>query len=91
MTQIDASTWKKCVLCGKPIHPLQVSSALPLADGPCCVSCHYGKVFPTAMSNGQPSQWSKKTTRDGKRISCFVPAHYSIPPQPTKKESEGSE
>lgn len=71
--QIDKSSWESCVLCGKKIHPYQVSSALPLADGPCCVSCHYGTVFPTRMNGGRPSQWSSKINENGRRVSCFKP------------------
>ena len=72
---VDKSSWEKCVLCGNSIHPLQISSARPLADGPCCVSCHYGKVFPTICCNGRPSMWSTRV-KDGKRISCFMPVDY---------------
>ena len=61
-----------CVLCGKKIHPLQVSNALPLADGPCCVNCHYSIVYPTQMNNGRPSKWASKRNENGKLVYYFA-------------------
>lgn len=74
---IDKSTWKNCIICGKKIHPLQENSALPLADGPCCVSCHYGTVYPTQMNKGVPSRWAHKRNENGKNISYFAPLDKS--------------
>ncbi len=70
---IDTSKWKTCVICGKKIHPWQENNAQPLADGPCCVSCHYGIVYPTQMNKGVPSKWAHKRNENGKNISYFAP------------------
>lgn len=61
---VDTTNWADCVLCGKKIHPLQVTSAQPVADGPCCVSCHYRIVFPTSRNNGKLSKWGQKETTE---------------------------
>ena len=74
---VDKTNWETCVLCGEKIHPLQVTGAQPVADGPCCVSCHYGIVFPTIRNNGTLSKWGSKRNDRGNLVSCIVPMHPS--------------
>ena len=62
MSEYNPENFKKCALCGKPVHPLQETSAEPLADGIACVSCAFGPVYATRMNNGIPSH--KVTERD---------------------------
>jgi len=61
-----------CVICGKSIHPLQATDAQPVAEGPCCVSCHYSIVYPTKM-NGKPSRWKTEKNERGGYKSSFAP------------------
>lgn len=58
----DRSKWKKCALCGKTVHPLQETSAEPLADGIACVSCAFNQVHATRQNRGIPSH--KVTDKD---------------------------
>lgn len=65
--------FKECVLCGKKVHPLQESSAEPLAKGICCVNCAYSRVYPTRMNGGIPSHLSvDKVGQTGKWKTQFV-------------------
>lgn len=61
-----------CVLCGKRINPYQVSDASPVTSGPCCVSCHYGIVYPTQRNNGRLSRWATKRNENGKLVYYFA-------------------
>ena len=63
---IDKSTWKRCALCGKPVHPLQQTSAEPLSDGIACVSCAFDRVNATRQNKGSPSHKSMEKDQDGK-------------------------
>lgn len=63
---IDKSTWKRCALCGKPVHPLQETSAEPLSDGIACVSCAFDRVNATRQNKGIPSHKSMEKGQDGK-------------------------
>lgn len=58
----DCSKWKKCAICGKTVHPLQETSAEPLADGIACVSCALNQVDATRKNHGIPSH--KVTDKD---------------------------
>lgn len=70
---VDKSNWKRCSLCGNPVHPLQESSAQPLADGVACVSCAFGKVNPTIRNNGIPSHFAQTRNDRGSYVSYIVP------------------
>ena len=63
---IDKSTWKRCALCGEPVHPLQETSAEPLSDGIACVGCAFNRVDATRQNKGIPSHKRVEKDRDGK-------------------------
>ena len=69
---IDKSTWKRCALCGKPVHPLQETSAEPLSDGIAWVSCAFDRVNATRQNKGIPSHKVLEKDRDGKLRSKIV-------------------
>lgn len=70
---VDKTTWKSCALCGEKVHPLQESSASPLADGIACVSCSYGRVWPTIRNGGKPSHLTYEyDSKKGKFVSKIV-------------------
>lgn len=73
-----------CVLCGKRINPYQVNDASPVAPGVCCVSCHYGIVYPTQRNNGKPSRWATKRNENGKLVYYF--AEMNVTEQQKLKE-----
>lgn len=58
--------WKECAICGKTVHPLQQTSAEPLADGIACVSCAFNRVDATRQNNGVPSHKTVERDRDGR-------------------------
>lgn len=69
---INTSNWSRCAICGKPVHPMQESSAAPLADGIACVSCAYGRVWPTIRNKGVPSHFTTERNREGRYESKIV-------------------
>ena len=73
-TNYDTSKWiwKNCAICGKSVHPLQQTSAQPLADGIACVSCAFDRVDATRRNNGVPSRKSVEKNRDGKWVVKIV-------------------
>ena len=73
-TNYDTSKWewKNCAICGKSVHPLQQTSALPLADGIACVSCAFNRVDATRRNNGIPSHKSTEKNRDGRWVTKLV-------------------
>ena len=64
--------WKKCVLCGKVVHPWQEESAEPLAVGIACVSCSISRVYATRVNGGIPSHRITEKDRDGKWYTSIV-------------------
>jgi len=73
---IDKSRWdgehNKCAICGKPVHPLQETSAEPLAKVIACVSCAFNRVDATRRNNGIPSRKITTKNRDGKWVTLIV-------------------
>lgn len=84
--EYNKDDFKKCALCGKPVHPLQETSAEPLADGIACVSCAFGRVDATRKNGGIPSHKVTSKNRDGKWCTIIVPDEVRI--QERKKENE---
>lgn len=73
---IDKSRWhgehNKCTICGKSVHPLQETSAEPLAKGIACVDCAFNRVDATRKNNGIPSRKVTTKNRDGKWVTLIV-------------------
>lgn len=72
MREWKKEDWKKCAICGKEVHPLQQSSAQPLADGIACVSCAFNQVDATRQNNGIPSRKVVYKDRDGRYKTMIV-------------------
>lgn len=70
----DRTTWNKCALCGKVVHPWQEASSEPLADGIACVSCQISRVYATRCNNGIPSHRTcRKNQHTGKWETVIIP------------------
>lgn len=67
---------KKCAVCGKSVHPLQETSAEPLAKGIACVSCAFNRVDATRRNNGIPSRKVTQKDRDGRWKTTIVPDNH---------------
>ena len=72
MREYKESDWKECAICGKKVHPLQQSSAQPLADGIACVSCAFNRVDATRQNNGIPSHKITIKDRNGRYKTMIV-------------------
>ena len=83
--QYNKDEFKKCSLCGEPVHPLQETSAEPLADGIACVSCAFGRVDATRKNNGLPSHKVTEKDRDGRWRTMIVPDEVRMPKQKLKE------
>lgn len=74
MKTYDPNTFNKCAICGNPVHPIQETSAEPLSDGIACVSCAYGRVYPTKCNKGIPShKVTEKNPQTGRWETLIVP------------------
>ena len=86
---IDKSTWKRCALCGEPVHPLQETSAEPLSDGIACVSCAFDRVNATRQNKGIPSHKNLEKDQDGKwRVSIVADDLPDVRKRRTEKSED---